>query len=307
MTDVLYIAGWGRSGSTILDSILGQVDGLVSGGELRYVWDRGLQQNRPCGCGAPFRECELWREVFERGFGGFDAVDPEAVLHAGRAALRTRHLPALAARGGGAVEDAYRDALRRLYAALADVTGARVVVDSSKTPSYAFALASVPGLDVSVVHLVRDPRATAWSWLRRKQMPDAGGTREMHRHGPLYSSLMWDVSNAAMPLLWRGRRSRYLRLRYEDLVAAPEAALRRLLALVGAEDAELPLVGDHAVELAPSHSASGNPSRFATGRVELQADEEWRERMPLGQRLAVTAATAPFLHGFGYGFRGGAS
>jgi len=36
MTKVLYIAGWGRSGSTILDNVLGQLDGCFSTGELNY-------------------------------------------------------------------------------------------------------------------------------------------------------------------------------------------------------------------------------------------------------------------------------
>lgn len=43
---VLYIAGWGRSGSTILDNVLGQVEGFFSGGELSYLWERGLSENR---------------------------------------------------------------------------------------------------------------------------------------------------------------------------------------------------------------------------------------------------------------------
>lgn len=298
---VLYVAGWGRSGSTILDTVLGQVDGFFSGGELLYVWERGLRQNRPCGCGAPFRECPHWRAVFERAFGGFEGVD--AALLAG-AMPRTRHVPAAVVRGAR-MPASLADATARLYRALREETGARVIVDSSKLPTYGAALARLPGLDVSVVHLVRDPRAAAWSWLRRKPMPDAHGVRDMRRHGVLYSSLMWDLYNAATPGLWRGERERYLRLRYEDFAADPAAALERVLRLAGEGGARLPLVGDHAVELASNHTVSGNPSRFETGRVAIRPDEEWRTRMPRAQRLAVTAATAPFLRAFGYRFRGG--
>jgi hypothetical protein len=299
VTKVLYISGWGRSGSTILDTILGQVDGFFSVGELRYLWDRGVAENRPCGCGAPFGECELWGEVLDRAFGGLDAASAREILAAGSSTLRTRHLPRTVARGP-AVAPRFRDALERLYGAIAAVTGARVIVDSSKTPSYGAALASLRTLDVSVVHLVRDPRATAWSWLRHKPMRDADGVRDMRRHGVLYSSLMWDVINASSPLLWRSHRDAYLRLRYEDLVADPETALASVLALAGEPDAVLPFVGEHEVELAPTHTVSGNPSRFSTGRVTLRADDEWLARMPLRERLLVTAATAPFLHGLGY-------
>ena len=40
---VLYIGGWGRSGSTLLAHVLAEVPGFVSVGELRYVWQGGLR------------------------------------------------------------------------------------------------------------------------------------------------------------------------------------------------------------------------------------------------------------------------
>ena len=45
-TTVLYVAGAGRSGSTLLDNLLGQIPGFFSAGELRYVWERGLIDGR---------------------------------------------------------------------------------------------------------------------------------------------------------------------------------------------------------------------------------------------------------------------
>ena len=47
-------AGSGRSGSTLITTVLGQLDGCFAAGELRYLWQRGMVDNRPCGCGAPF-------------------------------------------------------------------------------------------------------------------------------------------------------------------------------------------------------------------------------------------------------------
>src|SRR5205823_1051409 len=49
---VLYIAGPGRSGSTVLDQVLGELPGFVSTGELQALWQRGLVERRPCGCSA---------------------------------------------------------------------------------------------------------------------------------------------------------------------------------------------------------------------------------------------------------------
>ena len=50
-TRVLVIGGWGRCGSTLLDMLLGEIDGFVSAGEVRELWLRGCVEDRPCGCG----------------------------------------------------------------------------------------------------------------------------------------------------------------------------------------------------------------------------------------------------------------
>ncbi len=77
---VLYIAGWGRSGSTILQNVLGELDGFFPVGEIVYVWERNLIGNRLGGCGARFRECEVWQGVLERAYGGTDRIDAEEMM-----------------------------------------------------------------------------------------------------------------------------------------------------------------------------------------------------------------------------------
>jgi hypothetical protein len=57
---VLYIAGWGRSGTTILDNIVGSYDSAFTTGELYYLWRRGLNQGRSCGCGTKLPHCRTW-------------------------------------------------------------------------------------------------------------------------------------------------------------------------------------------------------------------------------------------------------
>jgi len=74
---VLYIGGSGRSGTTIIGNILGSARGFVHVGELRYIFDRGLIQNRLCGCSAPFRRCSVWNEVLLQAFGSANGVDAE--------------------------------------------------------------------------------------------------------------------------------------------------------------------------------------------------------------------------------------
>lgn len=304
---VLYIAGSGRSGSTILERILGQLDGFFSVGELCNLWDRGLLAHRMCGCGVPVDACPTWTGILAAGFGGLpDEAEARRVVALRRAFVRVRHIPrVLATHWGrqGAGDGELLGVLERLYRAVAEHTGCRVLVDSSKAPLYAELLARIPSIELQVVHLVRDPRATAYSWLRHKQLPDFGDVRQMQRLRPLKSSGLWALWQTMSELLMGRPPGRYLRLRYEDFVADPEAAVRRVAALVGEEPAAWPFDSAGGVSLGVTHSVSGNPNRFETGTVQLRPDTEWVRGLGRGQRALVTAVTWPLLLRYRYPLR----
>jgi Sulfotransferase family len=306
---VLYIAGSGRSGSTILDRILGQLDGFFSVGELCNLWDRGLLAHRKCGCGVPVDACPTWTGILTSGFGRLpDETEASRVIALRGAFVRVRHIPLVLAthwRPGAAGHDELLGVLERLYRAVAQHTGCRVLVDSSKAPLYAELLARIPSIDLHVVHLVRDPRATAYSWLRTKQLPDFGDVRQMQRLRPLKSSGLWALWQTMSELLMRRPPGRYLRLRYEDFVADPKAAVRRVAALVGEEPVAWPFDSAAGVRLGVTHSVSGNPNRFETGAVQLRPDTEWVHGLGWRQRALVAAVTWPLLLRYRYPLRPG--
>ncbi len=173
---VLYIAGFGRSGSTVLGNILGEIEGFFHGGELNFIWEHNLIENRLCGCGTRFDECEVWGSVMKRAFGGTDGVNAREMVWLQASGTRTRHVPLMLSAWGRRVLasrlEKYMARLERLYRAVQESTGSRVIVDSSKLPSYGYVLGMTPGIDLNVVHLIRDPRAAAYSGLKLPQ-PDA--------------------------------------------------------------------------------------------------------------------------------------
>ena len=164
---VLYIGGEGRSGSTILAGLLGNQDAFFPVGEFRTVW-QALNTDELCGCGESFSSCEFWRQVGEQVFGGWHRVDVEGMLKMDRRFARHRSIPGLLVASLREPETSslneYRQLLGRLYAAVKQVSGCSVIVDSTKDPSYAFLLRNVPRLDLRFVHLVRDGRGVAYSW-----------------------------------------------------------------------------------------------------------------------------------------------
>ena len=298
-TKVLYIVGLGRSGSTILANSLGQIDGFFSAGEICYIWRQNFIENRLCGCGRPFDECPVWKEVVAKAFP--DGVDAREMMSLQYASARTRHIPLmLTEKGTKTIEERlgeWRNNTGRLYEAVQSVTDNRVIVDSSKEPAYGYALSTVPDIDFRVLHLVRDPRAAAYSWLKKKRQPDSEDREFMHRINPTKSAALWDTWNVSAEALWRN--GKYLRLFYEDFVADPRTSFTRILDLLD-ENAELPLASEDEVMLGISHTVSGNPNRFDTGSVALKPDQAWKKDMNPRDRNLVTGLTFPLLYRYGY-------
>ncbi|MEX2275783.1 MAG: sulfotransferase [Actinomycetota bacterium] len=314
---VLFIGGWGRSGSTLLDRLLGHVPGVVSLGEVREVWLRGVVQDRPCGCDQAFSACPFWTEVGERAFGGWSGLDVEHTMRLQAALDKPWMVPALAgaprfpgARGARSADDAreYRVILDDLYRGIAETAGpqTRVLVDSTKIPSHAYLLRALPRIDLRVLHLVRDSRGVAYSWRKVvEKKVSKGAPQLLPRYGVVGSAARWLVYNAETSAFAR-LGVPYAFLRYEDLIADPRLHVERALALAGVMPGPsgLDFLDGRQVELAPSHTVEGNPMRFTFGRRTLTVDDEWRRALPQRDRIALTALTLPGLLRYGYGVGG---
>ena len=300
---VLYVAGSGRSGTTVINTILGQLPGAFAAGELRYLWHRGVVEDHRCGCGEPFSTCPVWSAVMA-DLRPLEAADAEGVAVRLLDRLRILRLPVLLGRRllrrSPVPPHPDDERIAALYHAIAAHTGASVIVDSSKLPPYGLLLQALPGLDVRILHVVRDPRATAYSWRRTKKTQDTTAGTLMPRMDVGKSSLLWLLWNLLTDRLWPSRRPDTLRFRYEDFVASPRRHMVLVAELAGLPADALPFVSDDEVTLAPTHSVAGNPNRHTTGTVRIRGDMEWRGSMPARERLVVTALTALGIARFRY-------
>ena len=296
---VLYIAGWGRSGSTILARILGQMTGFFHGGELRTLWLDGLKPKSICGCGAPVVECATWQAIFEEGFAGLQHIRRQQMTQLRRSSeprtqeiFLARILPGFESRLCDRLKE-YQQVLDKLYRSIKSTTGSQVIVDDSNHPGYAYTLALMPNIDLSVIHLIRDPRATAYSWTKRQKK--GLGTYSLRDN-----SLGWMLRNAATEALGTHTSVNYMRFYYETFAQDPQQSIQRILEFAGETSARFPFSSENEVRLGINHSVFGNPNRTRTGTITIKLDQEWKEKMDSNERLAVTGLTFPLLLRYGY-------
>lgn len=322
--EVLAIAGTGQNGATLLTRMLGLLPGVVAVGELGRLWDTGLLEDRDCACGVAFRSCPFWTRVGDIAFGGWEAIDgyeisrlresvrlkrrfrelPEAPIRRLRKIGTTQLLPFRPTQGLWPLYsqniERYADLMGRLYAAIAEVAEATVIVDSMKVPYHVFLLRRVRDIDLRVVHLVRDSRGVGLSQAKVVQKQGPGGSYRGRRH-PAKTALRWDWVNATFHLLRRLGVPSVL-VRYEDVVSDPASELSRIadFASVPTTPADLGFIRGRQVKLPRDHLVAGNRMRMEAGPITLRAPDGWREELPQRQRRAVTLASWPLLRRYGY-------
>ncbi len=293
---VLYIAGMSRSGSTILSNILGEIDGFFNAGELIDIWDRGLESDGKCGCGMKISKCEVWRAVLDKAFGSQGRIDIQEMINLRDSACHARHVPWLMLKPGAKSKfkahlKEYLGNLENLYRGIQSITNSRIIVDSSKNIGYAHILTMIPKIDLYVVHLIRDPRATAYSWLRKKE--------DWWRKNPVDSSVLWNVRNIVTEIFRKKLAGNYIRLYYEDFIAKPRIAVKSILELLQEKPMHLPFVTEQNVKLGFNHTIFGNPCRFQRGTFRLHLDDEWKG-MKKSDRFVVNILSWPLLVLYGY-------
>ncbi len=332
---VLNITGLGRSESTIFDIVLGNHPRIESVGEvgniMRNGWIsreslRGIDPKRLrvpiCTCGkrldvpyvdTPDEACPFWssvrREWVERtdrdSIESYPKLQNAFELKRRWSRFGLNPLPRLLyeKRRPSAAFRSYARLTLAFFESVRAVSGKPVIVDSSKSPARAFAFGMVPGIDLYVVHLVRDGRGVITSLRKTFEKNPQAGIMWDHKGNPMWKSVVrWMVLNLASEWVCSQLGpKRTMRLRYEDFVADPEAALGRIGSLIGLDLTDVAEAALSGKPMQVGHNVGGNrtkKSAIVTLRPELA--EEWKTALsPTEQRLSW-ASMGWLMRRYGY-------
>lgn len=284
---VLYIAGFERSGSTLINRVLGQINDFVACGELRDIWQHGVIENRYCSCGQIFSKCQFWSEIIREAFGTIDDIDANKIFRLQkqtRALTFIKHFLFPLKQIYKAESEEYLNTLDNFYRAIKNKTKCKIIVDSTKASWYGAVLSTLPSIDLYILHITRDPCGVCYSLEKRKQK----GEPEAQWYNLTRASLSWNIKNIAVEKLLSINKKRYLRMSFEGFVNDPQSAIKSILDFVEEENIPLSFLKDNTVEMDLNHIITGSPSsRSDTGVVKLKLDEKWKKEMkPKNKALA---------------------
>lgn len=292
---VLYVAGSGRSGTTLVERALGAIPGFCNVGEALDLFRQALSNDELCGCGEALSLCPFWQAVATAAPILDDPVRVARMRDLQRRLVRQRNLPRMLVAGRGEFGDElreYAEGYAEIFRAVLAVSGAGRVVDASKWPVQALAL-SAGGIDLRVVHVVRDPRGVAFSQAKEDvSRPHDPNGQAMARRPVLSAAARWSATQAQIDAISLTGLPTSVLL-YERFVSNPAPTVRDCLEELGVSVDPLDLghLRPAQARLPQSHGVSGNPSRFRSGEVSLRHDEQWRSDLSLRQQRLVRALT----------------
>jgi len=289
---LVYILSTGRSGSTLLDVLLGAQPECWTLGEFQLL-DIGIGRQIPCGCQSPLGQCDFWEPIVERVRRAIRF--PIGYFRSGRhpngKVVRWSLLPSIIAGGPLPTQrpaaEAY--AISNLVALEEVKQGAEDhqedvdwLIDASKDPYRLLWLQASGHFDIRVIHLVRRPEGFVANMMRSA---DAEGFGPTFRY-----AARWLIDNViGTVLLWRMFWPEAVkRVRYEDLASNPADTLADICDWLETPfDLERTSSTRHDV----NHGVAGNRPRWEALAVTLE--ETWRITMPAAQRRLVSIVTAP--------------
>lgn len=283
--DLVYIASDVRSGSTLLDLMLGSHSEISSVGEIQYLTDHfrrkgtGYSWDWKCTCGKDFKDCEFWSkinslvkektgdDISERETWVRRVKQPFAYLTMSNSLLKKMSKnKTYLSKGLEASSFCWE-----IVDAISAKTGKGVIVDSSKNAEQFRYLYFWRPTSIKMIHLVRDGRGVVHSKMTR-----AGDTAKKATKNWVLENLKISAIKKRLP------KKNKMTIRYEDLCNNPEKEIQKILKFINVSSEANLLSGED------RHNVCGSPHRFDWKKMEINLDERWKADLSAESKKTFT-------------------
>ena len=294
---IVYIAGYSRSGSTILDILLGNSQGVYSTGELGYL-PFDYHSNRLCSCGEKYGNCSFWKDL---GYSVFELKELVQIVKKIESRTNYRKL------ANNDIEpkdlNKYKEYQRQLFTYISQKSSCSTIIDSSKNArdmaGRTLALVKTGLFDLRVIHLTKSCEEVMLSYKNK------GSNWALEGHGknkPLRvqrAALGWKLANNIASDLQNSPGCRYIRLKYEDFIDDPMRTIQVISQFIDHDltdlSENLAAGGDFKV----SHNVGGNRLRLNQS-IKLKKPSQTKIKLSLVDRITHNLIASSTARQLGY-------
>lgn len=288
---IIYIAGDGRSGSTLLDSILANLENSISVGECHRFWGRFYETDTLCGCSDKIEDCQLWRTIDEKIKNNFPNYNPKIMR---KQVMEIQYfsnfqkIPKLISTPSWKT---FGEIVKFYYSEIAKTSNSEIIVDSSKSISWAYLLQSLDFCDLRIIHLERDLTSVANSWKKTVNLPEYYDKVVLM---PKKSNFLITKSWFKIKFLAKKLKTstHYLFVEYKNLCKRPKEILSEIEKFIE-ED-----LNYENLQNKKNHAIGGNPMRSElSGNIVIKKDRKATEKLTFLEKKTyeILNAIAKFI------------
>jgi hypothetical protein len=296
---VVFISGSGRSGTTIVDRILGTIPEAVTVSQLYHIIFDLYHEEVICSCGNQTGKCEFWTLVIKKL-----SLSKENIKKITRIHEEINHSRYFFNILFGTLSNKkkvelkyYLKWLETLYDTIFEITKKNIIIDSSKVPSHILLLSKINKYNISDLHIIRHPSGVVKSWQKNKYDPSK--KKFMNTHSTHKILFNWIIRNSLSNIL--KYLMPYKRYNYEKIIDNPDYIFNQVLKNFKIKTNFTFNIKNKSILLESNHTLSGNPHRFHTGKINLIKDESWKKEISLFKRIYIFIFLLPLMVKYKYG------
>ncbi|MFW6110117.1 MAG: hypothetical protein ACOC6Q_01705 [Patescibacteria group bacterium] len=278
---LIYIAGTGHCGSTLLDLIIGSAPEVFSTGELGfyniYKDNKIYNKENPdyiCTCGKDFNKCKIWQKVNTNS--NFKIKKIFSLWESLKIVLFTL-FPFIPFN-----KNKYTDDTHNLLEKLKKVINSKKTIyflDSSKDPRRLFYLFNNKNLEIFPIFLTREAGGVAYSYSKKENLKKGKKRKSFY-----LTLLKWLLVNFVTGKMLKNNPDKIL-IKYKDFCENPENYIKlinkKLSINIPAKDFL------EKVNKGTYHNIDGNVLRF-NEITEIKRDNKWKTKLTKIQAIFST-------------------
>ena len=269
--NLIYLLGAGRSGTTLLATLLNDHNDIDTVGEMHQFYEF-LEQDKNCSCGKKMCSCSVWNLPQDL------SINISAKREYCKKVESHKKIPSLLLAKKN--DHCYNDIQEELFSTLKRRRPSKWHLDSSKYIARFLLLNRNKKFNVKGIYLVRDPRGVVNSFQKKVQTSKS----------PLSTLIYYNLINLFGEIVYRTNND-VLKVRYEDLVEEPEKTLSKIYEHVFEKKSTIINIPKNFVI---PHIVGGN--RIKTSRkIQLKKDDKWLKNILRYKQIIYYYLCFPFM------------
>lgn len=272
--NVIYLLGAGRSGTTLMATVLNSHQKIKTIGEMHQFIEH-VNNGKSCSCGESLNNCTYWSSILREL--KFEEQDLEQIQN--EQDQKESHKNILKLLFKKSPDKAYLKIQNHIFNTIHKQYPDQTILDSSKYISRYLLLKQSKVLNLKGIYVVRDVRGVINSFQKQVQTPKS----------PLATIAYYSLINLCGQLVcWIDKD--ILKIKYEDFVENPEYVTNKIYSHIFEKENQIGLPENYIMP----HIIGGNRMK-SNKKITINSDVKWKEKISRPKQIMYYLLSFPFM------------